>query len=203
MEGRELNYPPARQFDTWQWRYPKDFIYDATNDRFIFVYGTHQNHISDMLVEYDVASDTYRKIADAPPGPNNLHYELYQLTGAPDPSSDDNEYIFYVMLTLREISSNYWVLGTYNPEEAPKEADIEPFIVRYTERTQQWQRLTKREDKVQMAMPYQPYAPAGAPERRDYRTQWVPDTRKGFHVDGTTLHNLQTCLLYTSPSPRD
>ena len=46
--------------DTRITRLPTDWVYDSTNDRLLILLSNPEGHIADLLVQYDLESDTYR-----------------------------------------------------------------------------------------------------------------------------------------------
>ena len=90
----------------WNWDgYIKDIIYDSANKKFYMLYGQQSNIHPDWLISYDVATDSWKRVAttyiliDG----RRYEYEMWQL------AADDNFEEFYILATV--YLHNEYLLG--------------------------------------------------------------------------------------------
>ena len=168
----------------WNWDgYIKDIIYDSANKKFYMLYGQQSNIHPDWLISYDVATDSWKRVAttyiliDG----RRYEYEMWQL------ASDDFE-TFYILATVRlfsgrsRIQGSSLAMGVYDSLEESSTSPIS--ILRYAPNDDpSWSVIDDRDgNRPQIGFYYSALEPLS-----EKRYPMYPDNRTGFVV--ATINN--------------
>ncbi|MYG00572.1 hypothetical protein F4212_15765 [Candidatus Poribacteria bacterium] len=158
----------------WNWDgYIKDIAYDPTNQQYYMLYGQQHNNIPDHLIRYDVATDTWTRIATTETTINGItrQYEMWQLTTA-----DFNDFYILATVHLTEGDNDTLVRGTYDLLESGT-SHIK--ILEYNLTDDLW---TTTDNEPQIGFYYSAFAP---PTDTITRYPMLPDTRNTFTINNT------------------
>ena len=161
----------------WNWDgYVKSVVYDSANKKYYMLYGQQANHLPDRLISYDVAIDSWERIAttNITLGGVQREYEMWQL------ATDDFDN-FYILATVHRIDENEeLVRGTYDALESTIREPTQISILHYQISTGTWTEIDDaRGNQPQLGIQYRQFPhPLGF---RD-RLPMLPDTRTGFVI---------------------
>ena len=172
-ELENLSTDLARQ---WRFRgYVKDVVYDSTNDKFYMLYGQKSTAVPDRIISYDVATDTWERVATTTQTIAGVTYqcEFWQLATA-DFST------FYVLATVGLDSQEG--LRVYDVLEGSGGGQDSPIVIlKYESGT--W---TVADDwnsnKPQIGFHYSAFAAPPDVRFGTDRYPMLPDTRTSFVV---------------------
>ena len=163
----------------WNWDgYVKDVVYDSTNKKFYMLYGQQANYLPDRLIAYDVAADSWERVATTNINIRGIvrEYEMWQL------ATDDFDN-FYILATVHQTDANdELVRGTYDAVESTIRERSQIAILHYKRSTNTW-----ADDEIDDARGNQPqigiqYRQFPHPLVFRGRLPMLPDTRTGFVV---------------------
>ena len=158
----------------WNWDgYIKDIAYDPTNQQYYMLYGQQHNNIPDYLIRYDVATDSWTRIATTETTINGItrQYEMWQLATA-----DFNDFYILATVHLTEGDNDTLVRGTYDTLESDT-SHIK--ILKYNLTDDLW---TTTDNEPQIGFYYSAFAP---PTDIITRYPMLPDTRNTFTINNT------------------
>ena len=165
----------------WNWDgYVKDIIHDPTGRKYYMLYGQQHNNIPDHLMSYDVAADTWQRVATTETTIDNItrQYEMWQL------ASDDFD-SFYILTTVHlvEGDDDRLVRGTYDALES-NTSQIK--ILKYEMNTGSWTTIDDSNGNApQIGFYYSAFTP---PADTITRYPMLPDTRHTFAVKTINTH---------------
>ena len=173
-ELENLSTDLARQ---WNWDgYVKDVVYDSTNRKYYLLYGQQANHLPDRLIAYDVATDSWERIATTNITLRGVQreYEMWQL------ATDDFDN-FYILATVHQTDANdELVRGTYDALESTIREPSQIAILRYQISTKTWTEIDDaRGNQPQLGIQYRQF-----PHPLGFRGRlpMLPDTRTSFVI---------------------
>lgn len=161
----------------WNWDgYVKDVVYDSINRKYYMLYGQQANHLPDRLIAYDVATDSWERIAttNITLGGVQREYEMWQL------ATDDFDNL-YILATVHQIDADdELVRGTYDALESTIRERSQIAILHYKRSTKTWAEIDDaRGNQPQLGIQYRQFPhPLGFADR----LPMLPDTRTAFVV---------------------
>ena len=189
--GWELENLPDTDPQPWHWDgYVKDVKYDAENRKYYMLYGQQSEFQPDWLISYDVASDSWQRIAttNTQIGTFTREYEMWQL------ATDDYD-TFYILATVYQTEGRSRIHGggivapgTYDALETAPNSPIT--ILKYVRTTNTWTKLNiAPENRPQIGHYYSAF-----PQPTSTRYPMLPDNRSGFAIKTTS--DAQKQLFY-------
>ncbi|RKU28916.1 hypothetical protein C6499_09550 [Candidatus Poribacteria bacterium] len=161
----------------WNWDgYVKDVAYDSTNKKYYMLYGQQANHQPDRLIAYDVATDSWERIATTNITLRGVprEYEMWQL------ATDDFDN-FYILATVHQTDADdELVRGTYDALESTFREPSQIAILRYQISTKTWTEIDDaRGNQPQLGIQYRQFP---HPLAFRNRLPMLPDTRTSFVI---------------------